>query len=322
MNNINGDLIIRKPADIEKLILIDKIFVWAIATAVAVGGSFAAEGAAHHFFKVFPKNQTLLTTTTVVTAAFLSPVIQYPIAAGQAAINLGLAGATTAVAGGLFKKARRKNGLLDPQELSTALINFHLSSKSAADNEKFVEAGHDVIRDLFNVTGDNTMADLVASAKSMNAFSLGQDLAPQNPEYLHLAEEIRIAAVNALTCLLFLEDEHLSSFLSEVVGKDAADYSEIILEAAEIPEVEEWLDTNLCANNRKTWPSIKKSIQDGTPLSDPQRTCLLMLPTKGGLQYSSGLAIDLLDQGNGQPPVRSAINPTAAAAAAASRSPR
>ena len=303
VDKINGDLVIRKPAKREKLLRIDNICSWAFLTAVAVGGSFAAEGAAHHFFKVLPKNQTPLTTIIVATVAFRSPFVQYPIAAGQAAINLGLAGATTAVAGGLFKKARRKNGLLDPQELSTALINFHLSSKSAADNEKFVEAGHKVIRDLFNVTGDNTMEDLVASAKSMKALSLGPDFAHQNPEYLHLAEKIRIAAVNALTCLLCLKDQHLSSFLKDIVGKDAADYRKIILEAAEIPEVEEWLRDNLCVNGDDTWQSIKESIQKGEMLSEAQRACLLMLPTKGGLQYSLGLKMDLLTLGDGQAPV-------------------
>ena len=228
VDEIKDGLVIEKPAKSKRITR--NIFAWAAVTAVAVGGSFAAEGAAHHVFKVLPTNQTPLTTTTVVTGAFLSPVVQYSIAAGQAAINFGLAGATAAVAGGLFKKARRKNGLLDPQELSTALVNFHLSSTSAGDNENFVEAGHDVIRDLFNVTGDNTMADLVASAKSINAFSLSPDLAPQNPEYQRLAEQIRIATVNAQTCLQCLGDQHLSSFLKKIVGKDEAQYQKVILE--------------------------------------------------------------------------------------------
>jgi hypothetical protein len=184
-----------------------------------------------------------------------------------------------------------------------------------------VEAGRQVIRDLFNVTGDNTTADLVASAKSMNAFSLDPDFAPQNPEYLRLAEQIRIAAVNALTCLLCLENQHLSSFLKDIVGTNAAEYQEMILIAAEeIPEVEEWLSVNLCANNSDTWLSIKAAIQEGAKLSEAQKKCLLMLPTKGGLQYSTGLAVDLLGSDNVQPPVRSAITP--ATVTAASRSPR
>ena len=298
----------RNPAESEKLSRIGNIFSWAFLTAIAVGVSFAAEGAAHHIFKVLPTNQTPLTTTTVATGAFLSPFVQYPIALGQAAVNLGLAGATTAVAGGLFKKVRRKDGLLDPEELPIALANFYLSSKSAGDNTKFVEAGRQVICDLF--TGDNTIVDLVASAKFIKELSLDPNLASQNPNYLRLAEQIRIAEVNALTCLLCLEDQHLSSFLSKVVGKDAAGYRNMILKAAEkIPEVEEWLDTNLCANSRDTWPSIKESIQQGRPLSGAQKTCLLMLPTMGGLQYSSDLVSELLE-----PPVMSAINPAATSA--------
>jgi hypothetical protein len=95
----------------------------------------------------------------------------------------------------------------------------------------------------------------------------------------------------------------------------------MVLKAADnIPEVDKWLSVNLCANNPETWSSIKKAIQEGTKLSEAQKKCLSMLPSEGGLQYSPGLAIDLLDSRNGQPPVRSAINP--AAVAAASRSPR
>jgi hypothetical protein len=320
VDNITGDFFIRKPALSKKSTRIGSFFAWAAVTAAAVGVSFAAEGAAHHS-KVLPTNQKPLTTITVAAGAFLSPVVQYSIAAGQGAIHLGLAGATAAVAGGLFKKARGKNGLLDPQELSTALANFYLSSDSAGDNTKFVTAGRQVIRNLFSVTGVNTIAELLASAKFIKELSLDPDLAPQNPEYLNLAEQIRIATVNALTCLLCLENQHLSSFLKDIVGTNAAGYRNMILEAAEgIPEVEEWLSVNLCANNSDTWSSIKAAIQEGNQLSEAQRTCLLMLPTKGGLQYSPGLAVDLLPLGNGQPPVRSAISP--AAVAAASRSPR
>jgi hypothetical protein len=237
-----------------------------------------------------------VTRLAVAAGATLSPFGGAAITVAQGAIHLGLAGATAAVAGGLFKKARGKNGLLDPQELSTALANFYLSSDSAGDNTKFVEAGRQVIRDLFNVTGDKTIADLVRSAKSIRAFSLSKDLAPQNPEYLRLAEQIRIATVNALTCLPHLESQVLSSFLKDIVGTKAAEYREMILIAAkEIPEVEEWLDINLSANNSDTWLSIKAAIQESEPLSDDQRTCLLMLPTKGGLQYSPDLAIKLLE---------------------------
>jgi hypothetical protein len=286
-------------------------------TVFAVGFSSIAEQVCRDF-DVLQSDQRPLTVLSLTTGAILSPLFSMPITAGQAAVNLGLAGATAAVAGGLFKKARRENGLLDPQELSTALANFHLSSKSAGDNTKFVEAGRKVIRDLFNVTGDNTIAELVASAKEL---SLDPDLAPQNPEYLRLAEQIRIAAVNALTCLLCLENQHLSSFLKDIVGTNAAEYREMILKAADnIPEVEEWLSVNLCANNSDTWLSIKAAIQEGAKLSEAQKTCLSMLPSEGGLQYSTGLAIDLLGSDNVQPPVRSAITP--ATVTAASRSPR
>jgi hypothetical protein len=264
-------------------------------TVFAVGFSSIAEQVGRDF-GVLESDQRPLTVLSLTAGAILSPLFAMPITAGQAAVNLGLAGATAAVVGGLFKKARRKNGLLDPQELSTALANFYLSSDSAGDNTKFVEAGRQVIRDLFNVTGDNTIAELVRSAKSIRAFSLSKDLAPPNPEYLRLAEQIRIATVNALTCLPHLESQVLSSFLKDIVGKDAAGYRNMVLEFAEnIPEVDKWLSVNLSANNSETWSSIKKAIQQSKPLSDAQRTCLLMLTTQEGLQYSPDLAIKLLE---------------------------
>jgi len=342
VDDINEDLVIQKP---EKSLIIYLTVFWARVTAAAVACSFAVEGAAHHVFKVLPTNQKPLTTTTIVASAFLSPFVQFPIAAGQGAINLGLAGATIAVAGGLFKKARRKDGLIDPPELSNALQDlYRLSTENKYKplfDEVAHEVAHDIIKDLFNVTGDKTMKDLVARAQKIDGLSLRRDLLddvllddvlldelsqPKNPEYLRLAEQIRIAAVNAMTCLLILKDPHLSPFLEGIVGKNAADYRKIILEAARIPEVEEWLYENLSAydsNSLKAWDSIKSAITDRTPLSDAQRTCLLMLPSKSGLPYSLGLAIDLLR--DPPLPVRSAIDPTTAAAvdaAAASRPPR
>jgi hypothetical protein len=93
-----------------------------------------------------------------------------------------------------------------------------------------------------------------------------------------------------------LESQVLSSFLKDIVGTKEAEYREMILIAAkEIPEVEEWLSVNLSANNSETWSSIKAAIQQSKPLSDAQKECLSMLPSEGGLQYSTGLAIKLLE---------------------------